>query len=182
MTEPTDHADDNDLWLWKLVGPFGQLFGAATAERCVDRVDREPTAGQIDVGLEQHDVFELGDERTRDIFDALGKFVVGDSEKPELRWGEVLYPNAGYHCHAQQLDGIDPTLAGYDAVILVDQDGDEETELADAAGQPLELTKRPLANLPWAESKIASATISTLIGTPTTLLPCWISSGDLWFM
>ena len=72
----------------------------------------------------------------------LGKPIVGNHIGPDLCWRQMV----GAHCrdsgHAEQLCGLDPAMARYDAVRAVDQDRIDKAEFLDTGSN--------LSDLLWA--------------------------------
>jgi len=67
-------------------------------------------------------------------FGDFGGLVVGDAERLDLLWREVLRDDAGDLGHAQRFGGQHPCVPRHDYLVPVEDDGVAEAELFDGAG------------------------------------------------
>ena len=104
-------------------------------------------AGEVDVEIEVDQGLELDRQDLPIPPGVLGKFVVGQDIGPALGGAQVRQTKSGHLGAAQELGGLDPPVAGYDLVLVRDQDWVREAEPLDALGDLPQLLLRVSAGI-----------------------------------
>ena len=125
-----------------IVRRIARLFRRQALHQLVDLGDREAGDADVEADVGLHQLLQLERQQLFVPAGVEGELVVGQHIGPLLGRRHVVDPQARHGRHPKFSRGLDPAVAGEDAIVSIDQDRIGEAEAADAVGDLSDLLAR----------------------------------------
>src|SRR5215470_1820176 len=125
ITSPTHGRTSQHLWMHVLrASRFAGLAGLIQNQ--IDLRHRE--AGKIDLEIQRNQLLQLDGENLAVPAGLFGQAIVCEYIGPALVFAEMRQPNHRHARQAQELGGLEPTMARDDLIVITHQDRISESK------------------------------------------------------